>query len=412
MLKGYVHPLFAPVANVLSKQLPKNSRGGAALSVYHRGHCVVDVWGGTRNPWGEPWLEDTLAISFSTTKGVASTLLHICADRGLLRYDDPVARYWPEFAANGKDQITVRHVLCHEAGLYHIRAMVDDAQQMTDWDSMIQRIEAIRPAHQPGRYNGYHGLTYGYLVGELVQRVTGLPFAQALQEMLVEPLGLDGLFVGLPQDHHERRALLIKPPVGDSRAVAGTLRHRLRKRLVENALMGAIRLIGGRPECLQDGLLPQGIHHFDFNAADVVSSCMPSANGMFTARSLARLYAALAGGGQVDGQRILSPQRVEMMSEVQNRRRDRVVPLPMHWRLGYHRVFTSGARTPGAFGHFGFGGSGAWCDPRRDLSVGLTLNSGVGTPFGDSRIAFINTAVIQCAERANAGRTAPASAWQ
>jgi CubicO group peptidase (beta-lactamase class C family) len=189
------------------------------------------------------------------------------------------------------------------------------------------------------------------------------------------------------------------------------VRQRVHKNLREQLLLGALRLVGGRPENLQSGLMPAGIHHFDFNDARVVASCLPSVNGMFTARALARMYAALAGSGQVDGQRILSPQRMEAIAQVQNRRRDRVVPLPMHWRLGYHRVFTTGPRTPGAFGHFGFGGSGAWCDPHRDLAVGLTVNSGLGTPFGDSRLAFINTAAIQCAEKTAASKNVPATVW-
>ena len=163
--------------------------GGAALCVYHRGECVVDTWGGVRNREGDPWERDTLALSYSTTKGVASTLLHILVDRGLVDYDAPVAEYWPEFAAAGKDSITVRQVMCHEAGLYDVRGMIDHARRMLDWAYMTEVLAAARPAHEPGATHGYHGLTYGWLVGEIVERVSGMSFSEFLARELAEPLG-------------------------------------------------------------------------------------------------------------------------------------------------------------------------------------------------------------------------------
>jgi CubicO group peptidase (beta-lactamase class C family) len=137
----------------------------------------------------------------------------------------------------------------------------------------------------------------------------------------------------------------------------------------------------------------------DMNSAEFRAASVPAANGRFTARSLARLYACLAGGGEIDGVRLVSPETVSKMAEVQNRGAGRVIPLPMHWRLGYHRVFTTRGRVPRGFGHFGFGGSGAWADPDRDLAVALVVNSGVGTPFGDTRIARIGSAAVRCADR-------------
>jgi len=139
---------------------------------------------------------------------------------------------------------------------------------------------------------------------------------------------------------------------------------------------------------------------FSFNDDSVVKACIPAANGMFTARSLARLYAVMANDGELDGVKLMSPQRVREISQIQSRKVDRVVPIPMHWRLGYHRVFTTGPRTPHAFGHFGFQGSGAWCDPTRHLAVGFIVNtSGGTTPFGDDRIARINAQAIRAAEK-------------
>jgi CubicO group peptidase (beta-lactamase class C family) len=184
---GSLHPDFAEVAGVLRRQLRRYS-GGAAVCVYHRGERVVDLWGGEKDEEGTVWAGDTMAPSFSTTKGVASTLLHVLRDRGLLDYDDRVAKHWPEFAQAGKDAITIRQVLAHQSGLYHIRQMIDHADRMLDWEHMIGAIERTAPIHEPGTRTGYHGLTYGFLVGEIARRVTGKAFPQLVREEIAEPL--------------------------------------------------------------------------------------------------------------------------------------------------------------------------------------------------------------------------------
>ena len=207
MLQGTTHPDFANVARALRRILPRRGPGGAAICVYHRGEKVVDVWGGTRDAAGNPWEEDTLSISFSTTKGVASTLLHLYADRGLVDYDQRVSHYWPEFAAAGKGDVTVRQLLCHEAGLYAIADMVEQGREMLDWDHMAGRLAAATPRHAPGTAHGYHALTYGWLVGEVVRRVADMkPFPELLESELARPLGLDGLYCGVPDDQQRRVA--------------------------------------------------------------------------------------------------------------------------------------------------------------------------------------------------------------
>lgn len=413
MIQGYVHPAFASVASELNRQLRPNGTAGAAVAVYHRGECVVDIWGGSRDSEGNPWEQDTLALSFSTTKGVASTLLHVLADRGLIDYHKPVAHYWPEFAQGGKGDITVLHLLCHQAGLFDIRGMIDDASRMTDWEYMTDKIAAATPTHRPGEMHGYHGITYGWLVGELIQRVTGKTFAEVLKSELADPLGLDGLYVGLPEDQFHRRAFLatfprssLPPTEHDSarkKRPAG-----FQSRVQAKMMRGAVRLVGVDPDNIIRGLGPSGMARFSFNDDAVVKACIPAANGMFTARSLARLYAVMANEGELDGVRLMSSQRVREISRIQSRRIDQVVPIPMHWRLGYHRVFTMGPRTPNAFGHFGFMGSGAWCDPSRHLAVGFVVNSSGGsTPFGDGRITRINTQAIRSAEKVEGLKPSP-----
>jgi CubicO group peptidase (beta-lactamase class C family) len=361
---------------------------------------VVDIWGGTRDAAGNPWQEDTLSISFSTTKGVASTLLHIYADRGLVDYDARVADYWPEFAQAGKDAITVRHVLCHEAGLYAISDVVEHASELLDWEQMVRRLAAAKPRHAPGAAHGYHAITYGWLVGELVRRVAGMkPCSELFATEIAAPLGLDGLYCGVPADQHHRCAQLFGGVVSTS----AEKRRANTERIFARAQRWRRRLaaVGVRydPTEALAALVPTGMEELDYEAEAFRSASIPAMNGMFTARSLARLYACLGAGGELDGVRLLSEETVQRASAEQNRGVGRVIPLSMRWRLGYHRAFALGARAPKGFGHYGFGGSGAFVDPKRQLAVALTVNSGVGTPLGDLRIARIGGVAIRCADR-------------
>jgi CubicO group peptidase (beta-lactamase class C family) len=403
---GFVHPDFIPVAQTLRSLLGQYP-GGAAVCVYQHGVCVADLWGGYRDSFGSPWLRDTMSPSFSTTKGVASTVLHVLADRGLVDYDRRVADYWPEFAQAGKERITVRHVLAHQSGLHHIRRMVDRAERMLDWEYMIRAIERAAPAYEPGTRTGYHGLTYGYLVGEIVQRVTGRRFSELVRELIAEPLGLDGMYIGTPPDQLHRAAKLIWQD-GGFFAWSGLGRLYWNGREAPEllawpawVLQGLLDLFGLRLDLasIADALMPRGISHFDFGAAETLSVAIPAANGLFTARSLAKMYAALAGGGAIDGVRLLSAETLARATELQSPVPGRVViPFDMRWRLGYHGVLTARGVPRRAFGHFGFGGSGAWADPRRDLAVALIVNSGLGTPFGDMRIVRIGGAALACAD--------------
>ena len=335
-------------------------------------------------------------MSYSTSKGVASTLMHILVDRGLMDYEDPVCEVWPEFAAAGKQDITLRQLMCHEAGLFGIRDMIDHAERMLDWDHMAGALARARPCHEPGVGHGYHAFTYGWLIGELVRRLTGKPYAAALQAEIAGPLGLDGLYVGVPADQMHRRARLILPELMTQSGDAMERIERYARGMQKLLRMARIRIDS---VALASALIPHGIDAIDFNDEEFASVSIPAANGMFTARSLARLYALLAADGELDGVRLLKRETVWRASEIQNTSVGKVIPLPMHWRLGYHRVPTVGVSVPNGFGHFGFGGSGAWADPDRELAVALTLNSGVGTPFGDLRMVRIGTAAARCADR-------------
>lgn len=390
-LSGTVHPDFLPVARALARQLRRG--GGAAVCVYHRGEKVVDLWGGVKDAAGTPWREDTMSVSFSTTKGVTATLLHILVDRGRLDYDDPVARYWPEFAREGKGHITIRQLLCHQAGLYGIRGMIDRAERMRDWEYMTDVLARSAPALTPGSASAYHGITYGWLVGEVIQRISDRPFAEVVQRELAEPLELDGLYVGAPAEPAARAAELLVPE--SARRRMGDLGVRMRR---AQRVFSAFRIPLDLHR-ISDALMPAGIESFEWAAPVTLAVPIPAANGLFTARALAKLYAALANGGTLNGARLLSAATLARATEVQTRRVDLVVPFPMHWRLGYHRVATTRGTPVHGFGHYGFGGSGAWADPDRQLAMAMVLNSGIGTPFGDLRTFRISGRVLRCANR-------------
>ena len=396
-LDGRIHPDFQPVEQALREQLQKYP-GGAAVCVYHRGEKVVDLWGGVKNDRGEVWQRDTMAPSFSTTKGVAATLLHIYADRGLIDYDARVADYWPEFARAGKEAITVRQVLCHQSGLYHIRQMIDHVDRMLDWEHMVEAIENTEPAHRPGQRTGYHGLTFGFLVGEIIQRVTGKKFSSLVQSQIARPLKLDGLYIGTPEKEIPRAAQLLFPE-STQRLSQTRLGHYLE--VYATRMSATLRKLGVDSDLssIFDALAPRGISDFDFGSPESLRVAIPAGNGLFTARSLAKLYATLAAGGEFEGTRLVSEETLARATTLQKPSgRHSVIPFDMRWRLGYHGVATTRGFPKQGFGHFGFGGSGAWGDPERGLSVALIVNSGMGSPFGDMRTAKMSGAALACAD--------------
>lgn len=381
-MQGFVHPDFAEVAARFGRQIAHQNVGGGAVCVYHRGECVVDVWGGDANAAGEPWEHDTMALSWSTTKGVASMALHMLADRKMVDYDAPVIRYWPEFGANGKESITVRQVMSHEAGLHRLAEMIDSAEELLDWGRVTAGIEAARPAYEPGTRSGYHALTYGNIVGEIVRRVSGKPVYEFVQVELADPLGLDGLNLWVPHDQRYRVAQLTK----------------MAKFMEGNRPMPAVLARSSSHLREISAVAVPGLGSL-FWSPRVFDGVVPSANGMFTARSLARMYAGIAEGGTLDGIRIVAPGTVEAMGEVQSRRADAVVAFPMQWRMGFHLVGTPRGILPHAFGHWGYGGSGAWADPSRRLSAALVVNRVAGTPFGDQRLVQISGSAVAAADR-------------
>jgi len=384
---------FGEVADVFTKQVT-DTDGGAAVAIYHRGRLVVDMWGGVRNPQGDPWSRDTLAMCWSTTKGVTSTCAHVLADRGELDYDERVATYWPEFAQNGKGDITVRQVLSHSAGLHRFATIVDHGSKILDWEHMTDALARAKPAYEPGTSVGYHALTFGWLVGELVQRISGIPIGEFVQREIAQPLGLDGLYIGCPPEQRHRAA-----PLGPMMPgwvhwispVGGFVFDQVTRGL--QVLRSPIN-----PHRMVNAALSRGMEDVIADPA-LLDAAVPALNGYFDAVSLAAMYAMLAGGGRLGDVRILSEDTVRKACAVQNDQRDRVVMMTMQWRLGYHRPPMLDKQLPHAYGHFGFGGSGAFADPEHDLALAMVCNRGQGTPIGDLRILRLGQAAARAVKR-------------
>ncbi|HEX8085661.1 MAG TPA: serine hydrolase domain-containing protein [Solirubrobacteraceae bacterium] len=380
---GEVAPSFAPVRDAFAKLVGGRRPGGGALVVRLRGEKVVDLVTGSADRRGSrPWTPQTLAISFSTTKGVASTVVHRLVERGLLGYDDPVARHWPAFGAGGKEHVTVRHLLTHRAGLHDVQAVARRAEDLLDHLAMEERL-AARTVRAPTTRSAYHAITYGWLLAGLLRQVTGTGMADLVRSEIVEPLGIEG--IGAPEDAREH----VAEPVGAA----------LRQVGAATRAMAPVWARARRARIPIQALHVDGFHRlFEGPEPPIWTTEMPAVNGTFSADALSKLYAALANGG--DG--LLSAETTDELGRVQVRDPDLVLGLRMRWRLGYHHAFGAGRLAPRAFGHYGYGGSGAWADPDLGLSVGFVTNriGSLTTPLGDLTLFRLNRVVAECARGA------------
>ena len=344
--------------------------GGGALCVYLDGRPVLDVWAGHRDPARRlPWERDTMAMSWSTTKGVTSTVLHMLADRGQLDYDAPIRSYWPEFAANGKQAVTVGQFMAMEAGLYDVRHLIGDPHDLLDHDTMARALACAAPRHVPGRASAYHAFTYGWIAGELVRRVAGTTLGAFVQREIAGPLALDGCFIGTPPSELDRVAS--RPRLSPERRSA---------RVAAKAIDPLTRLVGFSPARTAAAFLPRDGHEV-IPTTEFLTAEVPAVNGVFTARSLARLYAALGSDDGLDGVRLWSNKTRRIATQPQVRRRDQIVPIRLSWRLGYHQPFPTKHTSPSSFGFFGAYGSGGYADPDRRVAVGFVVHQARGLPL-------------------------------
>lgn len=393
---GSVDERFIDLASQFSRlQDARSQQGGAALVVYFQGQKVVDIFTGKKSQ-EEDWQSDTLAMCYSTGKGILATLAHILVSEGLLEYDQPIAHYWPEFAQNGKANITLRHVLSHQSGLFDIRNMIDAATEMLDWSHMLDVVAAATPRFSAGQSFAYQPLTYGWILGGVIEKAAKQPLNWLMERYLVQPLELDGAYFGTPASELDRVArLLVKPKAPTSTKPQTKKNSQPRKASISERLL---ELSGQNPQDFQDAMIPKGMRNFSFYSDEGLQAVIPAANGVFTADSLAKVYAMLANQGQWQGQQFIRPEVFKQLSAVQSKARDRVMPIPMHWRLGYHRILTMGKRAPHGFGHVGFNGSGAWCDFDRELSFAYTHNFNVTSATGDYRLWGLSQETLRCAD--------------
>lgn len=394
---GDVDERFVDLAEQFSRlQDGRTQLGGAALTVYFQGKKVVDIFTGKKSET-ENWTSDTLSVCYSTGKGVLATLAHILVSEGFLDYDTPVLKYWPEFGQNGKEKMTLRHILSHQSGMFDIRNMIAHANEMADWQHMLKVIEQAKPRFQVGEDIAYQALTFGWLVGGVLEKATGQPLKWLMQKYLVDPLALDGAYFGVPSVELVNVARLIpKAQKHIAEQVAQPKKAKKKSKISFSDKL--IELSGQNPQDFLDAMVPKSMKDFSFFSDEGLQAVIPAANGVFTAKSLAKIYAMLANKGVWEGQVLIKPEVFSELSKIQNIKRDRVMPIPMKWRLGYHRVITMGKRAKKGFGHIGYNGSGAWCDPQRELSFAYTHNFAIGSITGDYRLWGLTQEALRCAD--------------
>ncbi|WP_439660456.1 serine hydrolase domain-containing protein [Lentzea sp. HUAS TT2] len=367
-IQGTCAPKFAEVRTEFERNFAERGEVGASVHVTLEGEPVVDLWGGEAAA-GRPWSEETIVHVWSCTKAATALTAHILASRGELDLNAPVVEYWPEYGANGKDATLVRHVLAHQAGLPVVTTPLP-AGAFYDWELITSTLAAQQPLWEPGTRHGYHGLTFGFLVGEIVRRVTGRTLGRFFEKEVSGPLGLD-FWMGLPED--------LEPHVAPTIPVDPTQPGILLPSLFITALT--------QPESLPGLMLLNNGGYMapgesDSRAAHAAE--MGAIGGISNARGLAGMYRPLALGGAYNGVRLVQESQLPQMSNVAVAGLDAVVMVPSRFALGFQKATDNTHLAPNdregllmseeAFGHNGMGGSLGFADPKARLSFGYTMN--------------------------------------
>jgi len=357
-LQGACDPRFTPVRDTFRENFAARGEVGAAVCVYVDGEPVVDLWGGYADAARtKPWDRDTIVSVASTTKGMVALCTHMLVERGLLDLDAPVARYWPAFARAGKATLPVRWLLSHRAGLPAVRRDMPP-QSLYDWHAFTEALAETEPWWEPGTRHGYHALTFGHLLGEVIRRVSGKSVGQFFRAEVAGPLGAD-FFIGVPAAEDARAAEVLPdpPPLpGDTTMWDVILR---------DPTSMAARAFLNPPRT------PDVVNTRAWRAAEI-----PAGNGHTTARALARVYGALARGGALDGISLLRRTTIEAAVVEQSSGLDAVLSFPTRFGLGFmlptpERPF---GPNPRAFGHAGRGGSIGFADAEGGIGFGYVMN--------------------------------------
>jgi len=374
---GLVEPAFEPVLDEFARNFDERGDIGAAVCVYCGGEQVVDLWGGVADPrTSTPWREKTVALVFSSTKGVTAVCANLLIERGQLHPDAPVASLWPEFGVNGKEAISVGDLLAHRAGLPYVEGEFT-LEQALDWDTMVAALARQAPVWAPGEQHGYHMRTFGWLVGELVRRADPQhrTLGKYFREEIAQPLDLD-FWVGLPESEEPRVARLIPP---------------------ENDLRDLLNAFGDELLLARVFSNPGGHFAYDemWNTRQLHACELPSSNGIGDARALARLYASCIG--EVDHVRTLQPETLDAATHVRSEGVDAVIMIESCFGLGFMLGRSFGAANPlTAVGHAGAGGSLAFADPDQGIAFAYVMNDLRFDPTGDPRSEELVRALYRC----------------
>ncbi|MGI9324979.1 MAG: serine hydrolase domain-containing protein [Pseudomonadales bacterium] len=362
IIHGTCDPRFEAVQQAFSDNFKNRDDVGASVAITLNGEYVVDLWGGHRDRAGtQAWEEDTIVNVYSTTKTMAALCLLVLADRGAVDFEERVKTYWPEFAQNGKADVQLKHFMSHSAGLSGMDVEVK-GDALYDWDFMVNALAAQKPWWKPGTQSGYHGITQGHLLGEIVRRVTGQTLGNFFRTEIAEPLGAD-FYIGTPEEHFPRIGELIPPTTGlagdadDADSIAArTFRNPLAK-ATESGTTG-------------------------WRKAEI-----PAANGHGNARSVVRVQSVVANGGEAFGQRILSEAGCQKIFEEQSMGKDLVLGMPIRFGMGYG--LTSELMPMGPNKHVaywgGWGGSSIVVDTDARLCVSYVMNRMEANLMGDLR---------------------------
>jgi CubicO group peptidase (beta-lactamase class C family) len=391
-IHGHCDPRFEKVRQVFVDKLETGGEVGAAISFTLDGESVVDLWGGFVAPrksadGDREWDRDTLVNTYSTTKGMTAICAHRLVEQGLLDLDAPVVQYWPEFGAAGKQDIPVRWLLSHQSGLPAVKKPLP-TETLFDWTAMCAALAEQEPWWKPGTQHGYHPLTYGFLVGEVIRRAGGRSVGQMFREDVAEPLEAD-FHIGLDAVHDDRVSNLIggiappKPKEGaKAPVIKGPMGDFLRDMTDPDTMVGAAF---NNPR-----MSPNTVSSREWRGAEI-----PAANGHGTATSLARIYGALARGGEVDGVRILEADTIDRARSEQVSGPDATLGrMPMRYGLGFmlRSDFMPLSPSPNAFGHPGAGGSIGMADPDSGVGFGYVMNRmQMGLVGGPTAFAVIKT---------------------
>lgn len=397
--EGFVAPGFEPLREAFDRNFAQCGEVGASCAVYVDGELKADLWGGLADViTGERWHADTVGLAYSVTKGATAILCCLLADRGELDLDAPVARYWPAFASRGKGGVTVRMILAHQAGLPVLDGRFT-REEILAYGVAARALVEQEPLWAPGTDFGYHALTYGWLLDEVVRRATGRTIQHLFADEIAGPLGLD-FFIGLPDGVEHRVAALVDAPLSGRPAASpdSSLAERIPDPELRRAVGADRRAPGDLSSLLTRAMTVNGVLRTpdadEWNAPSVRRASLPAANGITNARSVARLYASCVG--EVDGLRLLGEDAVTAATAERSAGRDRVTGLDARFGSGFMLPTTGLPMLSGSsFGHEGVGGALGFADCEARVGFGYVQNllrtEITGGP--DPRVAGLLTAL-------------------